>query len=62
MFVVGGGLGLFFAQKFLHHVFSFNNFSNQAEVLRDVVAKIEVQKEGVLVKIFVLSGGNLAKK
>jgi hypothetical protein len=36
--------------------------SLQAEVLRDVVAEIEVQREGVLIKIFGLSGGNLAKK
>jgi hypothetical protein len=31
--------------------------SLQAEVLRDVVAEIEVQKEGVKVKVFGLSGG-----
>lgn len=36
--------------------------SLQAEILRDVVAEIEVQREGVLIKIFGLSGGNLAKK
>ncbi len=38
------------------------DLSLQAEILRDVVAEIEVQREGVLIKIFGLSGGNLAKK
>ncbi len=36
--------------------------SLQAEVLRDVVAEIEMRKEGIHVKIFGLSGRNLAKK
>ena len=36
--------------------------SLQAEVLRDVVAEIEMRKEGIQIKIFGLSGGNLAKK
>jgi hypothetical protein len=36
--------------------------SLQAEVLRDVVAGTEIQKEGIQVKIFGLSGGNLNKK
>lgn len=42
--------------------FELVDVSLQAEVLRDVVAEIEVQKEGVLVKIFGISGGNLTKK
>ncbi len=36
--------------------------SLQTEVLRDVVAEIEVQKEGVLVKIFGVSGGSVLGK
>lgn len=36
--------------------------SLQSEVLRDIVSEIEVQKEGVLVKIFVSSSGNSEKK
>lgn len=48
--------------KAFKNEFDKADISLQAEVLRDIVGEIEVRKEGVLVKIFGLSAGNLTKK
>ena len=66
---VGGSVAdvssVFTLLKSFKNGFDKVDVSLQAEVLRDVVAEIEVQKEGVKVKVFGLSGGTvgiLAKK